>query len=64
MIRLTDQLWLCTYCGAAVETSTDQSPTMITHIAPSQPRVRRFYVDREQVHACTIDFDHGGAPAP
>jgi hypothetical protein len=28
---------------------------MITHVAPSRPRVRQFYVNREQVHACVID---------
>jgi hypothetical protein len=30
---------------------------MITHVAPSKPRVRQFFVDRDQIHACTIE-DH------
>ncbi|HVJ97922.1 MAG TPA: hypothetical protein VNC41_13910 [Acidimicrobiia bacterium] len=54
MIRLTQRAWLCTHCGALVESTTNQLPTMITHVAPSKPRVRQFFVDRDQIHACTI----------
>jgi hypothetical protein len=28
---------------------------MITHVVPSKPRVRQFFVDRDQIHACTIE---------
>jgi hypothetical protein len=36
---------------------------MITHVSASEPRERRFYVDRDLIHACTIDGDDARSAA-